>query len=195
MKRRFIKSVCIGLFLATTPPWQRAQTIAPETPVAGFRVTDMHGRSQRFQSLKGKVTVVVFLSTRCPMSNAFNYRRNTLFHDFHGRVRFIFVDSNSNESLEEIRTYSRSVGFDFPVFRDTHGEAADHLGARATTDTFVLDNKGIVRYRGYIEDAPNPARTTKQGLRLAIESVLGGQQVALAQTRPIGCAIRRPLPR
>jgi hypothetical protein len=126
------------------------------------------------------------------MSNAFNYRRNQLYREFGSRIRFLVIDPNVNESIDEVRTYAKDVGFDFPVYEDVDDAAADIMGARNTTETFVLDPKGIVRYRGYIEDAPNPARTTKQALRMAIEEVLAGQPVIYADTRGIGCAIRRP---
>jgi hypothetical protein len=154
----------------------------------------MQGHLQGYSSLKGKVTVVIFFSTRCPMSNAFNYRRNLLYHDYGDRVRFIVVDSNVNESLDEVRTYARETGFDFPVYQDIDNQLADQLGARSTTETFVLDSAAVTRYHGYIEDAPNPARTTKQGLRLALNAVLAGESVATPETRSVGCAIRRLQP-
>jgi hypothetical protein len=64
----------------------------------------------------------------------------------------------------------------------------------ATTDTFVMDSSGVMKYHGYIEDALNPERTTKQGLRLAIEAVLEGKPVPMAESRARGCAIRRSTP-
>jgi hypothetical protein len=183
--------IAATVVLAALIPSLRAQELHPGTPVSGFTVRDMRGRLQDYRSLTGKVTVVIFFSTRCPMSNAFNYRRNLLYHDYRGHARFIVVDSNSNESLDEVRTYAKDVGFDFPVYQDVDNAVADRFNAHATTDTFVVDSAGVLRYRGYIEDSPNPARTTKQGLRLAIDSVLAGQPVAMAETKAIGCAIRR----
>jgi len=156
-----------------------------------FRLTDMRGHKKSFRSPAHLATVVTFFSTRCPMSNAFNYRRNVLYHDYGKQLRFIAVDSNANESLEEIRAYARNVHFDFPVYRDVGAAAADLFGARNTTESFVLDASGVVRYRGYIEDAPNPERTKVQGLRRAIQAVLDGRQVDTPETRGIGCAIRR----
>ncbi len=188
-------STCLflGLLLAAAVPVE-AQGVQPDSSVPGFSLTDMHGRAKNFPSLTGRVTVVIFFSTRCPMSNAFNSRRNDLFHEFRKQVRFVVIDSEANESLEEERTYAKDVGFAFPVFRDSENKAADRLGARVTTDTFVLDAEGVVRYHGYIEDAPNPTRTTNQGLRRALTAVLAGQPVPMARTRAVGCAIRRAHP-
>lgn len=172
----------------------QAQAIQPDASVTNVSLTDMHGRTKNFPSFTGKVTVIIFFSTRCPMSNAFNSRRNDLFRDFKRHARFVVIDSEANESLEEERSYAKDVGFAFPVFRDSDNKVADRLGARVTTDTFVLDAQGAVRYHGYIEDAPNPARTTNQGLRRAIAAVLAGEPVPAARTRAVGCAIRRAHP-
>jgi len=171
-----------------------AQEFHVGMPVGGFALRDMHGRVQRYHSVRGKVTVVMFFSTRCPMSNAFNYRRNVIYHDYRHRVRFVVVDSNSNESLGEIRAYAKQTGFDFPVYQDINNQLADRLDVHSTTENFVLDSTGTARYHGYIEDAPNPARSTKQGLRLALDAVLSGNPVATPETKAIGCAIRRPHP-
>ncbi len=180
------------MMLAAITQLPCAEGIRSDQPDSGFTVLDMRGQLRNYGSLKGEVTVVLFFSTRCPMANAFNYRRNLLYRAYRNRVRFIAIDSNSNESLDEVRAYANDVGFDFPVYRDLDNHVADLFGARNTTESFVLDAAGVVRYRGYIEDAPNPERTTKQGLRLGIEVVLAGQPVLMPETRGIGCAIRRP---
>jgi peroxiredoxin len=172
-----------------------AQQFHIGAPVSDFTLHDMNSRSLNYKAFRGKVTVVMFFSTRCPISNAFNFRRNTIYRDFRKRVRFIVVDSNSNESLEEVRAYAKEVGFDFPVYMDVNNQASDRFGVLATTDTFVMDSSGVMRYHGYIEDALNPQRTTKQGLRLAIEAVLEGKPVEMAESRARGCAIRRSKPR
>jgi len=161
------------------------------SPVSDFSVSDMSGYGHSYHALKGKVTVIMFFSTRCPISNAFNYRRNTLYDDFKGRVNFIVVDSNSNEATDEVKAYATEVGFDFPVYKDLNNEVADRFAVHTTADSFVIDQSGIMRYRGYIEDSPNASRVTKKALRDAIEEVLDGKPVSVAETRAAGCAIRR----
>ena len=168
-----------------------AQELHKPLPVSDFLLSDMDGHPVHYSALKGKTTVVLFFSTRCPMSNAFNYRRNALYLDFKERVTFLMVDSNANESLTEVRDYARGVEFDCPVYQDANHSAADRLGAQVTTDTFVLDSSGAIRYHGYLEDSPNPTRVKNRGLRLAIEEVLAGKAVSIPETRALGCTIRR----
>jgi peroxiredoxin len=188
------KLLVATLVLAGTTQAIYAQQFHLDKQVSDFTVHDMKGRSLNYRALKGNVTVVMFFSTRCPISNAFNFRRNTIYRDFKKRVKFIVVDSNSNESLEEVRAYAGEVGFDFPVYMDPNNEVSDRFGVLATTDTFVMDSSGVMRYHGYIEDSLNPARTTKQGLRLAIEAVLEAKPVEMAESGARGCAIRHSKP-
>jgi peroxiredoxin len=185
------KCLAAAVALATMMPALRAEDLRLDKPVSGFTVLDMRGQPQNYRSFTGSVTVLMFFSTRCPMSNAFNHRRNQLYNDYRNRVQFIVIDSNSNESMDEVRTYAKDAEFDFPVYRDLGNKVADLLGALNTTESFVIDTTGVMRYRGYIEDSPNSERTTKQGLRLAIEAVLEGQPVVTPETKGIGCAIRR----
>jgi hypothetical protein len=174
--------------LALTAEAVDAQKFRLGAPITDFSLRDMNGRTVNYSTLKGRVTVVMFLSTRCPTSNVFNYRRNTLYQEFTGRVKFIVVDSNANESLEELREYAHAVEFDF---KDVNNVVADLFNARLTTDTYAMDSSVVIQYHGYLEDSPNPTRTRKQSLRLAIEAMLEGKPVAIPETRALGCAIRR----
>jgi len=186
-----MKTALLTALLATASGALSAQPSRIGMALAGFTLLNVNGNSVRFLARSDRPTVVIFFSTRCPMSNAFNYRRNVLYHDFADRVHFVIVDSNANEPLEEVRNYARSVGFDFPVYRDIKNALADQLGALMTTDTYVLDAGGVVRYHGYMEDSPHPDRAKIKGLRLAMEAVLAGRPVAMPENKAYGCTIVR----
>jgi AhpC/TSA family len=190
--RRLAGSLSLVLLCAQIP--LRSEEIGIGSHVRAFELQNLRGKSQAIRPGGGRVTAVLFFSTRCPLSSAFNYRRNVLYHDFHTRVRFLLVDPNANESLAEVRAYTKQSGFDLPVYRDPEGTVAALLAIRATTDTLVVDQQGTVRYRGNVENAPNPERATQHGLRTALEAVLSGQPVKDPETRPIGCAVRHLRP-
>jgi cytochrome oxidase Cu insertion factor (SCO1/SenC/PrrC family) len=82
------------------------QTMASRARLSDLAVLDLNGHAMRYSKLSGKVTVVAFISTRCPMSNAFNSRLNALYNEFEKRVKFIAVNSNANESLDEVRRHA-----------------------------------------------------------------------------------------
>jgi thiol-disulfide isomerase/thioredoxin len=158
------------------------QTVASRARLSDLAVLDLSGHTMRYSKLSGKVTVVAFISTRCPMSNAFNSRLNALYNEFEKRVKFVAVNSNANEPLDEVRRHAQNIGYDFPAYKDVNNAMADFLGARATPDAFVIDREGTIAYHGYIEDAPNPERARNHALRLAIEAVLQHRRVLMPET-------------
>jgi alkyl hydroperoxide reductase subunit AhpC len=138
------------------------------------------------------VTVVVFISTVCPVSNSYNLRMKELYRDYAPKgVKFQFLNANQNESQVEVEDHARSVGFPFPVMKDANNVIADRLGAEYTPESFVIDREGVVRYRGRIDDAQNPARVRQSSLRLAIDAVLAGRDAPTPETKAFGCTIKR----
>ena len=194
MKRLLFFTTAAALAMVLRTGTIQAQGFRLAEPVSDFTVQDMHGHPFHYKAHKGHVTVVMFFSTRCPLSNAFNHRRNTIYDDYKKHVKFLVIDPNANESLEEVRTYASQVGFDFPVYKDVNNVVADLFNVWTTTDTFVIDSSGFMRYHGYVEDSPNPERSKKQGLRLAITAVLAGEPVEMAEAKSRGCAVRRVKP-
>lgn len=190
-----IPAIILAQILTLANPVEFGQQLHTGDRIGDFSLQSMDGRTVRYSSFRGRVVVVTFISTRCPISNAFNYRMNELYREFAGRVTFLFVDSNANEPVEEIREHAKAVGYDFPVYKDDESSVASLFHAEATPDTFIIDATGIIRYHGYIEDAPNPARAKNRALRAAIQATLEGRPVLIPETHAFGCAIKRPRPR
>jgi peroxiredoxin len=159
--------------------------------VSNFALQNTQGGSADFNSLKGDLTVVAFISTQCPISNDYNERMIALQNDYGKKARFIFVNSNSTESAETVAAHAKQAGFNFPVYKDAGNAVADRFGAQVTPEMFVIDKSGTIVYHGFIDDARNPARVTTQGLRLALDAVLAGKPVAAAETKAFGCTIKR----
>src|SRR6266478_5677885 len=155
-------------------------------------LTGPHGAQVSIAAGKGDVTVVLFISTICPVSNNYNTRMNDLYRDYSPKgVKFVFVNANQNESASEVAEHARQAGFAFPVYRDVGDKVADRFGAQSTPETYVIDQVGKLRYHGRIDDAQNEARVQKNSLRLAIDAVLAGGEVAVPETKAFGCTIKR----
>jgi thiol-disulfide isomerase/thioredoxin len=178
-----------ALLVAT--PAIHAQQFHLGAPVSDFQVLDLQGGAHAFSSLKGDTTVVVFIATRCPVSNAYNQRMESLYKDYSAKgIKFVFVNANFNEPAEEVADHARQVGFTFPVYKDS-GNVANLFNAQVTPETYVIDKTGIIRYHGAIDDAQNEARIKKQSLRNALEEVLAGKPVTVAETKAFGCTVKR----
>jgi peroxiredoxin len=160
--------------------------------IADFTVDDLNGSPVQFSALRGPVTVVVFTSTNCPVSNAYNGRMNAVYRDYSAKgVKFIFVNANQNESAADVASHAKSVGFVFPVYKDPNNVLADRFDAQVTPETYVIDSTGTLVYHGQIDDSRNEQRVQQQGLRMALDAVLAGKPVGVAETKAFGCSIKR----
>jgi peroxiredoxin len=169
-----------------------AQEFKLGSKVADFNLTDLTGAEVSFSSLHGNTTtVVVFVATKCPISNGYNERMNALYRDYSAKgVKFVFVNSNFSEDAAEVKEHAQSHSLAFPVYKDPESKVATRFGATVTPETFVIAGDGTVKYHGYIDDALNPAKVTKQGIRPALDAVMAGQEVQTAETKAFGCTIK-----
>jgi len=160
--------------------------------VSDFTLKDVSGTPVAFEKLKGKVTVIGFIATKCPISNDYNERMKALYQDYQGRgVRFVFINANGTEPASEVAGHAQQNGFPFPVYKDDGNVVADRFGAEYTPEVYALDQAGAIRYHGAIDDSRVAARIKAQHLRQALEAMLAGQGVETAQTRAFGCTIKR----
>ena len=156
-------------------------------------VTSMDGAKVDFASLRGaQVTVVGFISAKCPVSDAYNQRMSALYRDYSSKgVRFVFLNPNSNETFEDMKKQIATAALAFPLYKDGGNLVADFLGAQTTPEFFVLDGTGAVRYRGAFDDSQNPARVKVHGLTAAVDALLAGKPVPTDRLRAFGCTIHR----
>ncbi len=184
-----------GLFFAAVTllaasGWGQEFTLGKR--VAEFTIEDTKGSSVSFSSLRGDLTVVMFIATKCPVSNAYNDRMKALYADYSPKgVKFVFVNANDTEPAAEVADHAREHGFPFPVYKDPANRVADRFGAQVTPEAFVIDKGSVIRYHGAIDDAQNVVRIKKQGLRNSLDELLAGQTVATAETKAFGCTIKR----
>ncbi len=169
-----------------------AQEFKVGSPVANFSYSDVRGSTANFDGLRGKTTVVIFISTNCPISNAYDERMNSLYREYFAKgVNFLFLNSNSNESAADVAENAKNVGFAFPVYKDNLNAAADRFGAQSTPESYGIDPSGTLRYHGSIDDSANPTRVTRHGLQSAIDAVMAGKAVSTPETKAFGCTIKR----
>jgi AhpC/TSA family len=141
---------------------------------------------------KASATVIVFISTICPVSDKYVDRLNALYGEYSAQgVQFVIANPNANEKWQDTDNYARGNGLLYPVYQDVGNRLADRIGAQSTPEAFVFDRSGRLRYRGQIDDATNPARVRSHSLRNALEAVVNRREVAVQRTRAVGCAIHR----
>jgi peroxiredoxin len=186
--RRVAVPAIVALLAGILP----AQQFQVGSHVSDFSVSTLDGGKLSFASLRGTTTVVAFVATQCPVSNAYNSRMNALYSDYTPKgVKFLFINSNATEPAAEVKAHAQRVGFAFPVQKDPNNVVADMFGAHATPEMFVIDSSGVIRYHGSIDDSQNEANVKTQRLRNALNAVLAGKTPEVPETKAFGCSIKR----
>ncbi len=160
--------------------------------VSDFSLEKLDGGAVSYDSLKGDVTVVTWVSVQCPISNDYNERMTALYDEYSKKgVHFIFVNSNATEPAARVADHAKSSGFTFPVYKDPANVVADRFGASVTPESFVVDKSGKIVYHGYIDDSRNASKVSNKGLRNALDATMAGKPVAQAETKAFGCTLKR----
>ena len=161
--------------------------------VADFKLPDANGKEHSLASLKGaRGTVLIFVATKCPVSNAYNARMAKLAEDYKAKgINVVGINSNVAELSDEIKTHAAENKLAFPILKDKGNKIADQLGARVTPEVYFLDASNKLVYRGRIDNSRNGDAITNSDLRDALDATLDGKPVAKTEVDAFGCSIKR----
>ncbi|TXI69156.1 MAG: redoxin domain-containing protein [Cyclobacteriaceae bacterium] len=145
----------------------------------------------------GSVTgvAVVFTSHDCPFDNYYKERLKELTSQYAGKIQFVLINSNQEpqENVEQMAIHYNDINV--PYLADKDQVAMEALGARKSTEVFLISKAGgklNLVYNGAIDDNPQVAKDVKQQfLKDAIEKLLAGQKIDVTNQRASGCTIRR----
>jgi peroxiredoxin len=162
------------------PDWQELPGVDDHT----------HGLSDYADA---KLIVIVFTCNHCPVATANQERLIALQSDYKKQgVRLIAICCNpgAEDNLQAMQERAREKGYNFPYLYDAAQASGRAYGVRQTPTVFVLDGKRKLAYMGAIDDSwDDPARVERDYLRDALDALLAGEKVPVAETRPQGCEI------
>ena len=140
-----------------------------------------------------KAVAVLFIATQCPVSNAYNGRMAALGKEYEAKgIAFVGINSNKAEPAAEVAAHAKEHGFTFSVVKDPGNKVADAYGAEKTPEVYVISPKGDLLYHGRIDESRDDPKGVKSpDLRNALDAVLAGKPVPVAQTKAFGCSIKR----
>lgn len=171
----------------------KAAVVALGAVVSDFTLPDADGHEHTLVSLKGKAgTVLIFMATRCPVSNGYNERMEKLSTDYAARgVNVVGINANYNEPVAEVKQHASEKGLTFTILKDEGSRIADRFDAQVTPEAYLLDSSGKLVYHGPIDNSRDPEKISSNYLRDAIEAVLAGHPVQKSEAKAFGCTIKR----
>lgn len=187
---RITAAAFVVLALAATAG---AGPVAIGDKLAPFSLKDATGREVDLKAFQGRnALVLMFIATRCPVSNDYNTRMASLSREYAGRgVAFLGINSNREEAPAEIADHASRHGFSFPVLKDMENVQADRFSAQVTPEVYVYDASWTLRYHGRIDDSRKGDPIQSHDLRNALDALLAGREVPVKETKAFGCTIKR----
>jgi peroxiredoxin len=143
-----------------------------------------------------KVLVLVQYCNHCPYVLAWEERLMAIARDYsYEAVRIACINSNDvshypEDSFEKMKERAEKLDFPFDYLFDEDQLLARALDSARTPEVFVFDQERRLRYHGAIDDSREESGVKQNYLRDALNAVLDGEEVPLAETEPIGCTVK-----
>jgi hypothetical protein len=140
----------------------------------------------------GKVVVLIFVRTDCPIANRYAPEIARLSEARAGDAAFWMVYPDKKESSEEVRKHQSEFHLTLPVLRDPQNVLIKRGQVSVTPEAAVFDAKGRLVYHGRIDNwfgdfgRARPAATTHE-LSDAIAAALSGHPETLPSMPAVGC--------
>jgi len=195
----FASAFALGLVTAAAPP-ARAEGIAigDAAPKADIAMKNVDGKDVTLAGIQGaKGTLVVFTCNHCPWAKAWETRIVDLGNTYRKRgIGVVAINSNDPTAYEEDafevmqkRAKERKMGYPYVV--DATSDVARAFGASHTPEAYLFDKSGKLVYHGAVDDnAKEPGKVRSRWLRDALDAVVAGKPVPMAETKAMGCSIK-----
>jgi peroxiredoxin len=200
MKRRSVLLGSLPLVLAPAAAFASAD-LGKTAPA--FTATDSNGKSWSLADLEGKVVVIETTNHDCPFVgkhySSGNMQAQQRDATAKGVVWLTVAASAPGEqgyvtAAQANDIVAKSKAAPTAMLLDPQSKIAQAYNATVTPHMYVIDKAGMLVYKGGIDSiaSANPADVPRatQYVRVALDEVLNGRQVAEASTRPYGCSLK-----
>ena len=196
MKRVFVLSILVLAAFVCFSNVSSADNFGIGSVLEDFTLSDINNKPLAFKDLEGKKgTVIVFVSAQCPVVKAYNERISQIAADYKDKgINFVGINPNSTEYAADKFEWMKAhhvEHYKFPVLVDKGQVITDKLGATATPEMYLFDANNKLVYHGAIDNDRNGTNITNPHLRTALDEFLAGKTITKAETKAIGCSVKR----
>jgi peroxiredoxin len=188
---------------APLPATGQVQKIVAGKAVLGeqapdFTLSDVNGKTVKLSQYKGKAIVLEWFNPTCPYCQDV-YKEGGVLREMPERwmregVVWLSINSQGPEEagsgIEENKKFMRENEMRTPLLMDPTGAVGKAYGAKTTPHVFVISEKGVLVYRGALDNAPRgvvPPKDVKTNyVESALKDLKAGHAVVVNETRPYG---------
>lgn len=173
--------------------------IGASMPNPDLKMKDVSGKEISLNSAKKKNgLLVIFSCNTCPyviknQTRTIEVSKHAIANDIGVAILNPNEAYRGNEdSYEAMKEYAAEQKYDWHYLVDQNHVMADAFGANRTPECFLFDKDGKLVYHGAIDDNPNDASAvSRKHLVEAINELKSGKEIAVKESRSVGCTIKR----
>lgn len=205
-----VAAAIMTVFFLTGLVWsapEKIRTLDIGDKAPDFNLPGVDGRRYALRDFsKADILVIIFTCNHCPTAQAYEERIKKLAADYRNRnVALVAISPNDpqavrldelgysdmSDSFEEMKIRAKDMGYNFPYLYDgDEQQVSRSYGPQRTPHVFIFDKRRTLHYEGRIDDSEKPQRVKSQDTRRAIDALLAGRRVPMANTPTIGCSIK-----
>lgn len=172
-------------------------------PAPEFELRDLEGQTFRLSQFRGKTVVLEWFNPQCPFVKASHSKGSLhgLAEKYTSKgITWLAINSAAQGrqgfGADVNVDGKRRFGFAHPVLLDETGDVGHAYHATNTPHMFVVDEKGVLVYRGAIDNSPDGEGESPQGGSLvnyvvaALDDLAAGRPVKTQQTDAYGCSVK-----
>jgi peroxiredoxin len=168
-----------------------------------FSLPATNGKTFNLKDFKGKIVVLEWYNPDCPFVHKHydsgNMQKLQKKYAPKGVV-WLTIDSSApgqqgNYSAEKLSniTWKEKPGWN-ALLMDPSGEVGHLYGAKTTPNMFIIDTKGMVVYKGAIDDKPTTdtadIEAANNFVSRALDETIAGKRVTIPFKKPYGCSVK-----
>lgn len=197
----FLIVALVATFFAFTPDGKEVKTlqIGEQAPRIDLNLKATTGEETMVRTMMGgKGLLVVFSCNTCPFVVAWEDRYNELYDlaEANG-IEMVLVNSNEakregDDSPKEMEKHAKKLDYKAPYLIDENSALANAWGAKTTPHVYLFDSSFRLQYEGAIDDNyKSKDEVTSTYLKDALENLAKGEKINPANTKALGCSIKR----
>ena len=171
------------------------------TKMPDFNLLGIDEKIYTNKMFDGKMgSLVMFICNHCPFVKHVNDEIVKLTNEIMDKnIAVVGINSNDSsqekyaeDSIEKMREYATTLGYNFPYVVDKDQAAAKNFTAQCTPDFFLFDSDSNLVYRGQLDGSRpgNDIPSDGSSLRSAIDALLNNKEPISEQLPSMGCNIK-----
>lgn len=188
-----LESVIFSSPHSYSKPVKETRTVKLNSPLPDFSGTDIDGGVLKLSDWKGKLGLLFFADLSCPCVQAYNDRLKEIHKEYASQgLEIAYVFSDAKDTLEGIKSLVKKEQYPWRNVRDADQKLLRLFNVQCTTEVFLIDREGVLRYHGHVDDSTfDPENQKSPDLKNAIIALLNNQPIKVAETQAYACTIPR----